>query len=571
MAHRSDSDIKLSIRNCSELITSSKAEGSVSFFNLGTTPGENENADIEELKLQLGEYIDALSSSSAVCFLCDSKTALELIPTWKESLKFRLWIAIRRETPIERAGNLPDDHAALLIFTKDEKPFRHAKLQIEYTICPACNKTTKDYGGKKHLYSPYGTLMSDVWRDIKLGNCYNPILDRLADLFGIEPYKELLNYDISGNIVWRGNEEQLTEWPRINNNLESALINDDCIEALEDLPESSIDFAFADPPYNINKKYDTWDDEIEIEEYFSWCDQWISSIYRVLKPGAVLCIINIPLWVARHFLHAKTQYQFLDYICWEGLSLPVRNIMPAHYGLLSISKGPANPIVHHDQEISPATLENASMTLKEWYCVRQSCVKKRNTPTLSARQPITNIWWDIHRLKHNSRRVDHPCQLPPDLMKRLIHTYTNEGDIVLDPFNGAGTTSLVADLMNRRYIGIELSEKYHDITEARHQEIREGIDPFRKAERKMSAKNSRVARRKKQKYVVSKKVLQLDVKRIAEKLGKKPTKEQVRELSDYPFEHFEDYFIDWGEVCGAVGNKGMNENINDEKPSTTKI
>ena len=61
------------------------------------------------------------------------------------------------------------------------------------------------------------------------------------------------------------------------------------------------------------------------------------------------------------------------------------------------------------------------------------------------------------------------------------------------------------------------------------------------------------------------------MKRIAEKLGKKPTKEQVRELSDYPFEHFEDYFIDWGEVCGAVGNKGMNENINDEKPSTTKI
>jgi len=561
MPHKSESNIKISIREYDELSISNINEGSVSFFNLGTTPRANHSVDVEQLKVQLSDYIEALPSSSAACFLCDSQTAMELIPIWKQSLKFRLWVAVRRENPIERPGNLPDDHAALLIFTVDEKPFQHAKLQIEYSICPACNKTTKDYGGKKHLYSPYGTLMSDIWRDMRLGNCHNLVIDRLADLFGVEPYIELLSYDISESIIWIENEELPAEVPRSDNLLESALINNDCIEALGNLPESSIDFAFADPPYNINKKYDTWDDGIQIEEYFNWCDEWIDAIYRVLKPGAVFCIINIPLWVARHFLHAKQQYQFLDYICWEGLSLPVRNIMPAHYGLLSMSKGRANPLARHDQEISPTTKENASMTIKEWYCVRQSCVKKRNTPNLADRQPITNIWWDIHRLKHNSRRVDHPCQLPPDLMKRLIYTYTNEGDIVLDPFNGAGTTSLVAQLMNRKYIGIELSEKYHVIATERHQEINEGIDPFRKAERKISAKNSRVARRKKQKYVVSKKVLQLDVKRIAEELGKKPTKEEVKELSKYPFEYFEDYFIDWGEVCGAVGKKGMNENI----------
>lgn len=566
MPHRSDSNYKLHIEKF-EALTIYQDEDCVIFYNVGYRLPINKRLHATEVTQRTKKQIESLGAESVVCVLCDNRTALELIPEFKNLLHFRLWVAIRREQPIPREGNLSDDHAALLIFTKNKKTFRHSKLQIEYTICPACDKTTKDYGGKKHLYSPYGTLISDVWRDIKIGGNYDVILERVVDLFSVEPFKELHHYDLSEEFQLKEIKNKRSKVSTREGNLASALINEDCISALRGIPQSSIDFAFADPPYNINKKYDTWDDAIDIEEYFEWCDSWIDEIFRVLKPGSVFCIINIPLWVARHYLHAKKKFNFLDYICWEGLSLPVRNIMPAHYGLLCFSKGKPNAIANHDTTLTPETLKNSAMTQKEWYCVRQSCVKKRNTPHIVDREPLTNIWWDIHRLKHNSRRVDHPCQLPPDLMKRLIHTYTNEGDCVLDPFNGAGTTSLVADLMNRNYIGIELSEKYHLIAQYRHREIGEGLDPFRKVERKMTAKNSRVARLKKQKYSVSKKTLQLEVREIAKRLGRKPTKDDITKFSKHPLEYFENYFIDWGEVCAAVGDKGMSEDI---KPKTNQ-
>ena len=86
-------------------------------------------------------------------------------------------------------------------------------------------------------------------------------------------------------------------------------------------------------------------------------------------------------------------------------------------------------------------------------------------------------------------------------MYRLISLFTNENEFVLDPFNGAGTTTLTAQQLNRKYIGIELSEYYHNLTSQRHKELSSGCDPFRKINDDMpKAKNSRVARIKKQKY-----------------------------------------------------------------------
>ena len=65
---------------------------------------------------------------------------------------------------------------------------------------------------------------------------------------------------------------------------------------------------------------------------------------------------------------------------------------------------------------------------------------------------------------------------------------------------------------------------------------------------------------KKQKYDVSKKTLQLEVRDIALKIGRKPTREDIEKYSQYPFRYFNEYFADWGEVCSAVGDKGMQEN-----------
>jgi site-specific DNA-methyltransferase (adenine-specific) len=114
--------------------------------------------------------------------------------------------------------------------------------------------------------------------------------------------------------------------------------------------------------------------------------------------------------------------------------------------------------------------------------------------------------------------------------------------------------------MNRRYIGIEISEQYHYLAEQRHIELENGLDPFAKRDIIPQAKNSRVNRIKKQKYDVSKKTLQLEVRDIALKIGRKPTREDIEKYSQYPFRYFNEYFADWGEVCSAVGDKGMQEN-----------
>ena len=144
-------------------------------------------------------------------------------------------------------------------------------------------------------------------------------------------------------------------------------------------------------------------------------------------------------------------------------------------------------------------------------------------------------------------------------MNRLISLFTNEDEIVLDPFNGAGTTSLCAEMLKRNFIGIELSEYYHSISSNRHNELRMGIDPFRKYNNVPNAKNSYVQRLKKQKYEVDKKSLQLEVKQISRKLGRIPSRKDVLENTQYKIEYFDNYFINWSEVTAAARTTGMEK------------
>lgn len=250
---------------------------------------------------------------------------------------------------------------------------------------------------------------------------------------------------------------------------------------------------------------------------------------------------------------------FQSWIAWEGLSLPVRMIMPAHYAIVCFSKGTPRPLPGLiDTKADPLELQSLT-TLRENYCVRQSCVARRKRTKVSDRGPITDLWWDIHRLKHNSRRVDHPCQLPPTLMHRLISLFTAENEFVLDPFNGAGTTTLCAEMLARQYIGIELSQKYHDLASARHRLLRAGNDPFAKVKGVPNAKNSRVERIGGMKYEVPKKALQLEVKRVAKVLGRIPSRDELKQHGQYPIHYYDEYFISWGEVCAAARTTGMSE------------
>ncbi len=563
--HLSENAIRLNDRKIKGNITEVNTTSSnVEFIILPYYKSLEEIPDKKNLYNQINDFIGKTDKQSTIVILTSSIFASDFCSHLRNDSYLKLWIAVKLKNPVERENYLRDSHAALLIITRYKESLNHTKTRIGYTYCPYCNKTTKDYGGKKHLYHEFGTLMSDVWRDISVAfeSYPNEVISRLCDLFGLQQYKYVNVYDQREFYKPRNKKHSFREYSETENicSEKSKLLNGDSIEQLQKIPDNSIDFCFADPPYNLNKKYESWNDGIDIQKYFEWCDRWLSELARVLKPGRTLAVLNIPQWSVRHFKHLNWILDYQDWIVWEGLSMPVRMIMPSHYSILCFSKGKPKPLPALVRTQNTFVEKNAIEMQSENFCIRANCIKKRKQLKIKDTEIVSNIWSDIHRLKHNSRRVDHPCQLPPMFMYRLISLFTNENEFVLDPFNGAGTTTLAAQQLNRKFVGIELSEYYHNITSERHKELSSGLDPFRKInDDKPKAKNSRVARLKKQKYEVSKKVLQLEIKNISKQLGHIPTKEEVKLNSQFPIDYFENYFVSWGEVTAAARTTGMTE------------
>ncbi|MGZ8846005.1 MAG: DNA methyltransferase [Pyrinomonadaceae bacterium] len=409
------------------------------------------------------------------------------------------------------------------------------------------------------MYHRYGTLMSDVWTDIECdpGKDIRPVTRRLQDLFGLSPYKELLLIDLRTCKELTSRQSRTAGPPKLRSgktqpSIRSRLINGDCVEALKSLRSDSIDFCFADLPYNLRKRYHRCKDSLGEEEYFAWCNEWLSELCRVLKPGRTLAVLNVPQWAAKHFLFLSSIMDFQAWIVWDALGFPSRKIMPAHYAIVCFSKGTPRVLPGLSSPNGNLVERQYLKRRARFYCIRSSCVKARKTRGVVDYAYITDIWNDVHRLTHNSLRVNHPCQLPPLLMRRLYALYTKKGEAILDCFNGAGTSTIVAQQMSRKFIGIEISGHYHRLALKRHRLLTSGRDPFGKTAVIPKAKNSLVVRLPRQKYKVSKKTLQLEVKRIAAELGRMPQPEDVKVYTRFPMRYFNNYFTSWGEVCAAA-------------------
>jgi len=147
------------------------------------------------------EFAAKAHPEATIVILTAPEIAARLWPELEHHLRFQLWVAVQTKQSVECKGAVPRQHAALLVLTKYCKSLRHTKTRIAYTYCPSCDRSTKDYGGKKHTYNPYGTLMSDVWRDIDCGPDKFPtnVTDRLRDLFGLAPYEQLRVVDLRRN------------------------------------------------------------------------------------------------------------------------------------------------------------------------------------------------------------------------------------------------------------------------------------------------------------------------------------------------------------------------------------
>jgi site-specific DNA-methyltransferase (adenine-specific) len=113
----------------------------------------------------------------------------------------------------------------------------------------------------------------------------------------------------------------------------------DCIEVLRGIPSDSIDMCFADPPFNLEKKYNSYKDERPDEEYLAWSRIWLEELVRVTKPTGSIFIHNIPRWLTYFAAILNEKAYFRHWIAWDAMSNPVgKTLLPAHYGILFYTK-----------------------------------------------------------------------------------------------------------------------------------------------------------------------------------------------------------------------------------------
>lgn len=235
---------------------------------------------------------------------------------------------------------------------------------------------------------------------------------------------------------------------------ENNIILGDCIEIMKNISNNSIDLIFADPPYNIGMKYDNHYDKMRYEEYIKWCEKWLSECVRLLSDkGSIYIAINDEHLAEIILILKKFGLYMRNLIVWHytfGQSMK-KKFSRAHTNILYFTKSKDSFIFNSD-DIRVQS-------------VRQQIGDKRANP----KGKIPDDVWTISRVAgtFKERIKGFPCQMPVQVLERVIKTSSNKESVVLDPFSGTGTTPYVAKKLGRKYIAIEISPKYHKTSKER--------------------------------------------------------------------------------------------------------
>lgn len=239
----------------------------------------------------------------------------------------------------------------------------------------------------------------------------------------------------------------------------NSIIKGDCLELFKNIPDNSVDISFADPPFNLKKKYSNYKDSLEFKTYIEWCEKWIKEMVRITKSTGSIFLHNIPKWLTYYASILNKVANFKHWISWDAPTCPMgKSLQPAHYGILFYVKEIKK---HKFYELRYPHKRDR----KANYLLKDYGGKKYLLHPFGPL--VSDVWTDIHRIKHNKYRDNHPCQLPIHLLERIILMSTDENDIVFDPFMGTGTTAIAAKRLGRNYIGFELDENYVEIAEAK--------------------------------------------------------------------------------------------------------
>lgn len=255
-----------------------------------------------------------------------------------------------------------------------------------------------------------------------------------------------------------------------------SILQGDCVEILKEIPDSSVDLIFADPPYRMQTEGellrtdgtkfsgvdDKWDSFDSDEEYDNFSREWLAECKRVLKPNGSIWVIGSFQNIYRlGYIMSKLGYWIINDIIWAK-----PNAVPNFAG---------------------TRFQNAHETLL--WCVKNKKSKYtfnyKTMKYLNKGKQDKSIWnigicIGDERLKDEKGKKIHSTQKPEKLLYKIILSSSKEQDIVLDPFFGTGTTGAVAKQLNRRYIGIEKEQPYIDAAKKRIAATKQSLNEVEK-------------------------------------------------------------------------------------------
>lgn len=243
---------------------------------------------------------------------------------------------------------------------------------------------------------------------------------------------------------------------------EFKLLEGDSLFLMKKIKKESIDMIFADPPYflsgdgitcsggkmvSVNKG--EWDNKISIKEKHNFNKKWIRECKRVLKP-------NGTIWISgtMHNIYSigmaleEEGFKIINNITWKKLN-PPPNIS-------------CRCFVHSTETVLWAKKDDKNAKYKFNYSTMRE---------MNGGKQMKDVWETSLTKPSEKKCGKHPTQKPMELLEKIILASTDEGDLILDPFNGSGTTGIVANKLNRKYIGIEKEKEYLDLTIKRKKTI----------------------------------------------------------------------------------------------------
>ncbi len=229
---------------------------------------------------------------------------------------------------------------------------------------------------------------------------------------------------------------------------------------LKSIPSDSIDIIVTSPPYNFGLDYDgsTDRDALHWSAYFEKLNAIWMQCKRVLKPGGRICINVQPLFSDYIPTHHIVSKQLLDLgLLWKGEILWEKNNYNCKYTAWGSWKSPSMPYLKYTWEFIEVFSKDSHKKAGD-----------REKADISGEEFKKWVYakWSIAP-ERQMKDFGHPAMFPEEIPNRLLKLFSYQGDVVLDPFNGVGTTTLVAKKLKRHYIGMDISKAYCEKAEAR--------------------------------------------------------------------------------------------------------